>query len=187
MNVYDLFMIPLESAGIRSRRKRLIPQASGKVLEIGSGTGVNIEHYVCDQIESLTLSDKKVSKTIMKKNVLCHTIESINVESLPYDDNTFDTIVHTLVFCSVGNPLNGIKELHRVLKDNGKLIFIEHVLPENLLKPVFKSINPIWRQFSDGCNLTRDYLTLISDYFDVDEVSTFMGKVFVSGIARKKI
>lgn len=186
MSVYDTFMRPLEKRGIEKARKKLLQHAQGTVLEIGSGTGVNLKYYDCDKIESLTLTDKNISKHLMNKDIICQTVEEIDVTNLPYDDQSFDTIVHTLVFCSVKEPLKGIQEILRVLKDDGKLIFIEHVLPHNYMKPVFKIINPTWRLFSGGCHLTRDYLGMITPYFDIIEYNEFMNRVFISGIAMKK-
>lgn len=187
MSVYDTFMKPLEKRGIQKAREKLIQHASGNVLEIGSGTGVNLKYYNCDKLDSLILTDKNISKHLLKKDIKCQTVEELDVTALPYDDKTFDTVVHTLVFCSVKDHKKGILEISRVLKDDGKVIFIEHVLPHNYLKPVFKTVNPIWRLFSGGCQLTKNHLDLIKPYFDIILSNEFMNTVFVSGIAKKKI
>lgn len=185
MGLYDTFMKPLEKRGIKEARKELIPYAIGDVLEIGSGTGVNLEFYDCDKINSLTLTDRTLSKHLLKKEVKCQTMDEIDVMNLPYQDKSFDTVVHTLVFCSVKDPLKGITELYRVLKDNGSIIFIEHVLPCNYLKSVFKTVNPLWKLVSGGCNINRNYLDLIKPYFNVLQSSEFMNTVFISGVAKK--
>lgn len=186
MSVYDVFMKPLEKRGIQQAREELLRYASGNVLEIGSGTGVNLKYYNCDKLSSLILTDKSISKHLLKKELKCQTVEELDVTSLPYDDKTFDTIVHTLVFCSVKDQEKGIQEIYRVLKDDGTVIFIEHVLPQNYLKPIFKTVNPVWKLFSGGCHLNRDYLNLIEPHFDVSMTNEFMNTVFVSGIAKKK-
>ncbi len=185
---YDLFMLPLEKRGIRQARKKLMFQASGSVLEIGSGTGANLKFYNFDLITDLTITDKKLSKRIKEVDQRQATFVEADVSKLPFSDNTFDTIVHTLVFCSVVDVSKGILELKRVLKPNGKIIFIEHIMPEHtFLKRTFKFINPLWKKVASGCNLTRSYQdSLEEEGFEISELNKFMKTVFVSGIAIKK-
>ena len=187
-SLYDLFMVPLEKRGITKARKELIPKATGQVLEIGSGTGVNIKHYNFDKIDTLTMTDKKLSKKIQQiapKNI---TLQALNVESLPFDDNTFDYLIHTLVFCSVKDVSKGIQELKRVLKPTGRLLFIEHILPEKKgLKKLFRFLNPAWRIIASGCNITRDYeSSLLTHGFETIQSSKFMNTVFIYGEAKVK-
>lgn len=188
MSLYDLFMKPLEKNGIRKARKELIPQAFGNVLEIGAGTGANFKYYNMEQIDSLIISDKKLSKTI--SNIIPKEIEckELDVMELPYDDDYFDTIIHTLVFCSVPDVQKGLLELKRVLKPKGSIIFIEHVLPhKRVWSRSFKIINPVWKTIASGCHLTRDYLTSLTEAgFDLVHSNRFMNTVFTSGKAIKK-
>ncbi|MBU1094753.1 MAG: class I SAM-dependent methyltransferase [Firmicutes bacterium] len=188
ISFYDFFMKPLEKRGIKEARKRLMRQASGAVLEIGSGTGANLKFYNFDQITDLTITDKKLSKRIQKMDLKQIKLVEADVSNLPFPDDSFNTIVHTLVFCSVTDVSKGILELKRVLKPNGKIIFIEHVLPEHtFLKRTFKFINPIWRTFASGCNLTRSYQdSLEQEGFEISGLSKFMKTVFISGIAKEK-
>ncbi len=185
-SLYDLFMTPLEKRGIRNARINLIPKASGKILEIGAGTGANLKYYNFNNVDSLIVTDKKINKVLIKsKKELIQFMES-NVSSLPFDDNTFDYIVHTLVFCSVKNVDKGLSELRRVLKKDGTLIFIEHIYPEKKrLKRLFSFLNPAWRVVASGCNLNRDYeKSLRSNGFDIIHSNKFMNTVFVSGEAK---
>ena len=119
ISLYDVFMIPLEKSGIKKARNTLIPKASGTVLEIGSGTGVNFKHYNFDNIQKLIMSDKKISKKL--KKIVPNNIEllELDVQNLTFAENTFDYIIHSLVFCSVKDVSKGLKELKRVLKPNG--------------------------------------------------------------------
>jgi len=187
VSFYDLFMIPLEKKGIRKARKELVPKASGEVLEIGAGTGVNIKYYDFDKIDKLTMTDKKIGKILEKIAPQEVTLKDLNVENLPFDDNTFDYIIHTLVFCSVTDVNKGIEELKRVLKPTGRLLFIEHILPEKKgLKRLFSILNPAWRVIASGCNLTRDYEASIKKHnFEIIKSSKFMNTVFVYGEAKK--
>lgn len=184
---YDIFMKPLEKRGIKQARKRLITQAKGSVLEIGSGTGANIRFYNFDLITDLTITDKKLSKSVKRLDINKAEFIEADVSNLPFSDDSFDTVIHTLVFCSVKDVSKGLLELKRVLKPNGIIIFIEHILPEhNFLKRTFKFINPLWKKVSSGCNLTRSYIdSLEQEGFKIMESSKFMKTVFVSGIAIK--
>ena len=186
-SLYDVFMKPLEKGGIRKARQTLMPEAKGKVLEIGSGTGANLEFYDFDQIQDLTITDKKISKRVKNSDLKEIMFIEADVLELPFLDHTFDTIVHTLVFCSVEDGSKGFQELRRVLKSEGNLIFIEHVLPDKgCLRKTFKLINPIWKRVSSGCHLTRSYLDALKDNgFRLLESKQFMKTVFVSGIAVK--
>lgn len=188
ISFYDLFMRPLEKRGIKQARKRLMIQATGSVLEIGSGTGANMKFYNFDLITDLTVTDKKLSKRIKKLGLEETTFVEADVSKLPFADDSFDTIVHTLVFCSVVDVSIGLLELKRVLKPNGKIIFIEHVLPEHIfLKRTFKFINPLWKTFASGCNLTRSYVdSLEQEGFEISQLKKFMKTVFISGVASEK-
>lgn len=187
-SVYNLFMKPLEKRGIKQARQRLMKKAKGSVLEIGSGTGANLKFYNFDWITDLTITDKKLSKRFKNLKLNNTVLVEANVSELPFSDHSFDTIIHTLVFCSVDDVSKGLIELKRVLKPKGKLIFIEHVLPENpFLRRTFKFVNPLWKRISSGCNLTRSYIdALKQEGFEIIEASKFMKTVFVSGIAKKQ-
>ena len=188
MSLYDVFMIPLERNGIKKARQELIPNAKGEVLEIGSGTGVNLKHYNFDEVTTLTVTDRKLSNKI--KKIVPETVElnEIDVTALPYEDNAFDYVVHTLVFCSVDNVSKGLSEIKRVLKPDRRLLFIEHIHPEGgRMKKLFSFVNPAWKKIASGCNLTRDYeSSLLLNGFDITYSGKFMNTVFVYGEARKK-
>lgn len=186
--LYDLFMLPLEKSGIRKARINLIKKVNGVVLEIGSGSGANTPYYNFNNIEKLVLTDKKLSKKL-KSNIDKIEILEVDALQLPFADGIFDFVVGSLVFCSVKNPLKGLEEVYRVLKDEGRFIYIEHVLPKgNVLSRIFKLINPFWRRVSGGCNLNRNFLsTLKNAGFVVADNMTFGKKIFVAGYAKKSI
>lgn len=179
-------MLPLELMGIRKARKSLIPLLTGHVLEIGSGTGSNLSYYNMTLIDKLTISDYHL-KTKLKK-IRHEKIEvlQIDVQTLPFPDNSFDYIVHTLVFCSVENVEQGLAELKRVLKPGGKIVFIEHVLPEGKkLSRLVNFLNPGWSKISSGCNLNRSYEeSLKKSNFEIVSSKRFLKTVFIYGIAQ---
>ena len=97
-SIYDQFMKPLENKGIRIRREKLIPQANGNVLEIGSGTGVNLKFYDFGKVTSLRVTDMEINKILINKVNVHQERESINLEqidvqNLPYDNDLFDSVV----------------------------------------------------------------------------------------------
>lgn len=187
---YDTLMKPLEKRGIKEARLSLIPEVHGKALEIGAGTGANLEFYIFDNIEKLTISDNQVSDVLIKKAQEKDIVPIIcSATNLPFGDKTFDYVIHTLVFCSVNDVNKGLEEIKRVLKDDGTLIFIEHVLPKKKgLKKLFNLVNPAWSKFSSGCNINRDYETsLKNNNFNIVTINSFMNDIMISGIAKKKV
>lgn len=193
ISFYDLFMFPLERMGIRKARRRLINKAEGKVLEIGAGSGVNLNYYDFSNINEIDIIDNDFYDIIYKKlekkkcNIPCQT-HLMDVEKLSFADRTFDTIVFTLLFCSVKDVKKGLSEIKRVLKDDGKVIFIEHVLPiKKGFRKLVKKAAPIWIKFSNGCNLDRDFEnSILTSGFKVDQFYRYGNTIFTSGIAYKK-
>lgn len=187
---YNLFMYPLEKSVLHEFRKNIVPESYGRVLEVGPGTGVNAGYMNKEKIEDITVIDISIKKAAVKS--LQRKFEKVDffelsVEELPFEDSSFDTILFTLVFCSVKNPEKGLSELKRVLKDNGKLIFIEHVKPDgHKMKKFADKVNGCWNSFSSGCNLNRETLETIEKAgFKVEPESYKRKGVFITGIAKK--
>lgn len=190
ISTYDNFMSIFEKGQLGEMRAHLMKSAYGHVLEIGSGTGVNLAYYDYEQITDIVLSDKATNPVLVRRSAslnVAYQIQAFDVNSIPYEDNHFDTIVVTLVFCSVVDVQKGLSEIKRVLKDNGQVIFIEHVLPEGKsLKTVFDILTPIWKHIASGCHLNREFIkSLESEGFKVTEMARFNKTAFVSGIACK--
>lgn len=127
---FDSLERPMGTRGFAKWRKELVQQATGKTLEVGVGTGKNISHYP----ENVNLTVIDFSKNMLEKAKLKNTNTSHNitflemdVQNMIFEDNTFDTVITSCVFCSVPNPVKGLKEIKRVLKPDGKLIMLEHV------------------------------------------------------------
>lgn len=189
--IFNLFMLPFEKISLHKRRQEIITKANGKVLEIGSGGGVNFNYYDSKKIESLDVLDLKFNKFIMNhklnKEMNINYITA-NAEKLPFADKSFDTVVATLIFCSINNPNNALKEIHRVLKDDGQLIFIEHVLPhDKFCKDLANFLNGTWKKIAK-CNINCDtYKNIENANFKISNYDKFGNKVFVfiKGIAYK--
>lgn len=128
---YDRQIARAEAAGLREMRRRLLAGASGRVLEIGGGTGANLALYGPDVV-TLTVTEPAPP---MLKRLERHaeeraphaTVLRAPAEDLPFDDDSFDVVVSTLVLCGVGDQQRALRQIGRVLRPGGRLLFLEHV------------------------------------------------------------
>lgn len=187
MNIYDIFMSPLEKRILTRIRKNIIPRAFGNVLEIGYGTGVNFQYYNLSTVKSISALDTQSTSTVKMKTELPIQFFEGRAEDLPFLDEAFDTVIETLVFCSVNKLDNAINQVLRVLKPGGIFIFMDHVLPEKKsMASLFKATNTVWPKIAGGCNLTREPHKLIEASGLVIEQSGKSGHdIFRWGIGRK--
>lgn len=189
--VYDLFMAPFESfAGLASCRRQLLSRASGRVLEVGPGTGVNARYYVRDRVSFLSLIAPEGDPSgLLRKRYrgrkLPLEIYADDVQHLPFADGSFDTVVATLLFCSVPDPLAGLQELRRVLKPRGNYLYMEHVKPRGKRAAALADlVTPAWKAIAGGCHLNRDTLDTIQRAgFRIDEDCSLTKGVFMAGLA----
>lgn len=149
-SIYDLVEAPMEWMGGRARRERVIRGARGEVLEIGVGTGANLEHYPENvSVTGIDISEKMLDRARGRAASLGREtrLELADVESLPYADDTFDTVTATCVFCSVDDPVQGLREVRRVVRPDGEVRLLEHVRPRNpFLGKLFDLLTPITRR-----------------------------------------
>ena len=166
--VYDRGFKATEEAGLREMRRELLAQARGRVLELGAGTGLNLEHYP-EGIEGLTLvePDPHMTKQLREKLARSGKSAEISVveapgEDLPFADDSFDTVAVTLVLCTVPDPGATLAEIKRVLQPDGQLLFLEHVRSRSpeLAKWQDRLERP-WRFLGDGCHCNRDTVSAI--------------------------
>lgn len=182
--IYDIFMAPLEKGLLKNIRQFLIPHASGQVLEIGFGTGVNYSYY--QDVESLTGLDLWIDNKVIEKFDKVRFVEG-DAHQLPFEDNSFDCVVSTLTLCSVKDQEKVISEIHRVLKPGGQYLFIEHILPQDRKNKLFRMINPLWYKVSQSCQLTHETDKLLrSSQFELVNENYSESGIFYSGIAKKK-
>ncbi len=161
-NFYDLFMNGFEKGLVKNRRQ-LISGLKGKVLEVGSGTGVNFGFYNKDA-EVVAIEPSSPMINVSKaKDCMCKNIEYLNIsitnEKLfdTLKEHSFDYIISTLVLCTTNNPKQAIKNYKRLLKPNGKLVVLEHIHSSSKKHKRLQNIaNPFWKAFSEGCNLNRN-------------------------------
>lgn len=190
---YDLFMKPFEDNSLKRERAYFVSMAWGHVLEIGAGTGANLPFYDFGRIDKLTLTDMEIGKFLDEKVYRLPAREKIrmrrsSVENLPFSDEAFDTVVFTLVFCSVPDVERGLSEIRRVLKPGGRVVFIEHVLSDREpAKTVLNALTPVWKRVAKGCHLNRETEDAIRESgFEILERHGFLKNIFVAGMAEKK-
>lgn len=188
MNIYDIFMYPIEALHLKSLRKRLIPNATGKVLEIGAGTWVNFKYYDKSKIGSITVADKQISKAARKKGTASVEFVECDAVDLPFEDSSFDTVVETLLLCSVDTEEKALKEIYRVLKNDGIFVHIDHGLPKKAgARKLFNFFAPAWRACTRSCRINKEIKTVIRKNNFNAEVELESGSgVFYGGISIKQ-
>jgi ubiquinone/menaquinone biosynthesis C-methylase UbiE len=173
--IYEPFLWLGERRGMRSRRRRLLAEARGRVLEIGAGTGLNLRHYPT-AVEELVLAEPvaEMSARIdvdVRGDDLAVSVIQARAEELPFADDAFDTVVSTMVLCTVADPERALAEIRRVLRPGGRLLFCEHVRSDSprLARWQDRLAGP-WAAFAEGCRCDRDTLPAIAEHLDVTEV-----------------
>jgi len=185
MNFYENYILPYlihwacSIKPIMYQRKKVIPMAKGTVLEVGIGTGLNLPFYDLNKINKvigLEPSKKmhtKANETARRSNVSLELIDRY-AEDIPLDDDSVDTIVVTYTLCSINETDNALKELHRVLKNDGFLIFCEHGLsPDEKVISWQNKINPYWEIIAGGCNLNKNIPEILNNNkFEIENLET---------------
>ena len=156
---YDLLEAPVERFRFSSWRNRLKDRMTGKRgLEVGVGTGKNFRYYPSNvQITAIDVSPRMLDRAKNRAQVLNLDVDlrQMDVQELQFRDKTFDTVFATFVFCSVPDPVLGLRELRRVCKTGGRLLLLEHMKPQNyLLGAIFDALNPLVVRMT-GANINR--------------------------------
>ncbi|MEC2055079.1 class I SAM-dependent methyltransferase [Peribacillus psychrosaccharolyticus] len=181
---YDFIMGPLEKGKFKTVRKDLLQRANGSVLEIGSGTGVNFPYYhSVTKVTAIEPSQHMIERSRKRREMSVVPIQIIqdNAERLPFDDDTFDTVVATLVLCTIPNPEAALQEMKRVCKPEGKILMFEHVKMNNVvLANLQEYLTPLWKKVCDGCCLNRDTLQMINENgLQIVHKKTFYNGLFI--------
>lgn len=182
--VYDPLIAPLDSLGVRKWRRWVVSGASGIVLELGVGTGLNLAQYRnADSVIAIDPDGPSLEQARSRsdRQGMAAEFARAGAEELPFPDDTFDTVVGTLVFCTISEPGRALAEVKRVLKTGGTFRLVEHVRVNNTLVGGLQDwVTPTWKQVSGGCHLNRDTLhTVQSAGFRVRGVSPHVGGLFI--------
>jgi ubiquinone/menaquinone biosynthesis C-methylase UbiE len=204
MNIYSRLIFPtlidrvMSGEDFVNYRREILADATGSVLEIGFGTGLNLAYYPSNSVQKITTVDVNPGMNqIAQKRIAASTIsvdyQVLNGEKLPMADATFDTVVSTWTLCSIKQVEQAIAEIYRVLKPGGKFLFIEHGLSnEPKIQTWQHRLTPIQKIIADGCHLDREIKSLIAKQFANLTVKEFyapdkpkIGGYFYQGIATK--
>jgi ubiquinone/menaquinone biosynthesis C-methylase UbiE len=151
------------------QRQKVVPLAQGRVLEIGIGTGLNLEHYDKARIAKIVGLDPGLemhpqARRRSRRAGLEVELVGLSAEKIPYDDRSFDTVLVTYALCTIADPGAALKEMRRVLKPGGRLIFCEHGLaPDAAVRRWQGRLTPLWAKVAGGCHLDRDIPRLLKD------------------------
>lgn len=139
--LYDLFEWPIEKLLFKKLRKEAMSYAYGHVLEVGVGTGKNLPYYNRNiDLTAIDFSPGMLEVATNKKrevDLKAFKLYEMDVQDLKFEDNTFDTVISTFVFCTVPDPIAGLREVYRVLKPKGKVIFLEHMKSKYFVLNIF--------------------------------------------------
>lgn len=184
MSIYERWVLPplldlvMRQRQIEKYRRELIPAARGRVLEVGIGSGLNLPLYAkgVNTIVGIDPSERLLAmarRRAAKAAVPVDLMEG-SATAIPLDDDSVDMVVMTWTLCSIPDPLAALREMRRVLKPGGALLFVEHGLsPEPGVAGWQHRLTPVWRHISGGCHLDRKVDDLIrAGGFEVAELET---------------
>lgn len=174
MSLYSRHVFPhlldwlMSQPSFTRAREELLANVAGDVLEIGFGTGLNIDHYT-NGVNSLTTVDvnpgvHQLAKKRLEKARMPVRFALVSGENLPMADASFDAVVSTWTLCSIPDVESALLEIRRVLKPEGRFYFVEHGLsPDSGTARWQHRLTPVQKIIADGCHLNRDHLTLIAN------------------------
>jgi len=174
-SAYENYVLPklldtcCSTRPIKYQREKIIPNASGKVLEIGIGSGLNIPFYNISKIDKIYGLDPSIQlckKAIKKAKEINMNIDFLfeGAEEIKLKSNSIDTVLITYTLCSIPNPMDALKEIKRVMRSDGNILFCEHgIAPDIKVSKWQNRINPIWGKLFGGCNINRDIPSIISN------------------------
>jgi ubiquinone/menaquinone biosynthesis C-methylase UbiE len=173
---YDRVMAASEKAVLRGHREALVSRVTGDVLEIGGGTGANLPFYGAGVRELVITEPEEPMARKLEGKLADHSLPARVVpapaEDLHLDDSSFDFVVSTLVLCTVDDPALALKEIHRVLRPGGQLVFLEHVRSDEPgLARWQDRLHGVWVRLGYGCHCNRPTLENIERAgFSIDEL-----------------
>jgi len=184
MGLYDDRILPflinltMRQKRLTAYRSRVIPAAEGRVLEIGVGSGLNLRFYT-DKVKRVIGLDPSPNLLSMAHRVLPRVMPAVefvegSAEAVPLEDASVDAVVTTWTLCSIPDAQGALREMRRVLKPLGRLLFVEHGLaPEPNVRWWQDRLTPWWKPLAGGCHLNRPVRTLIEEAgFEFERLET---------------
>lgn len=163
---YDRFLALAERDGLAARRAELLGSARGRVLEVGAGTGLNLDYYPAT-LDRLVMTEpsEPMAKRLKERaaqSPLAPEVVIAPAEKLPFENDSFDTVIGTLVLCTVPDPDASLAELKRVLAPDGQLLLMEHVRSESPDRAKWQDrLETPWRLYGNGCHCNRDTVSIV--------------------------
>lgn len=152
----DWVMRPLDPL-----REHVVPRARGKVLEVGVGTGLNLDRYDPSRVSEVDAIDPDPymlarAEPRAARSPVPVRLHRTGAEALPFPDEHFDTVLCTFVLCTIPDVDAALAELHRVLRPDGQLLYVEHTVADGAIRHLQHAVQPVWGRVSGGCHLDRD-------------------------------
>jgi ubiquinone/menaquinone biosynthesis C-methylase UbiE len=166
MGLYDNVLLPklcdlaMRNKHLKPYRERVLAAATGRVLEVGAGSGLNLALYkpTVSEVLALEPAPKLILMAEARARAAMRPVRFIeaSAEAIPLEDNSIDTVVTTWTLCTIPDPVQAMQEMRRVLRPGGRLLFVEHGLaPEPRIQKWQNRLTPMWRHVSGGCHLNR--------------------------------
>ena len=168
--LYDRMTAPAEAAGLAERRRRLLAGATGRVLEVGGGTGANLAHYRAAASVDVLEPDGAMRRRLERRledevragrAAAAVRVHAAGIDDAPFPDRSFDTAVCTLVLCTVPDLPRALGTLRRLLRPGGTLLFLEHVRASGPRASAQRALTPLWSRLVPGCHLDRDTVAAV--------------------------
>ncbi|MHA1113788.1 MAG: class I SAM-dependent methyltransferase [Alphaproteobacteria bacterium] len=173
MGLYERYVLPhavrlsCNIKPIRRQREKIVPQAEGRVLEVGIGSGLNLPHYDAARVEKVWGLDPSAElRRYAEREARAVDFEvdflGLSGDAIPLDDDSADTVVVTYTLCTIPDAVAALGEMRRVLRPGGKLLFSEHgAAPDAAVRRWQDRLTPVWKRFAGGCHLNRDIPALL--------------------------
>ena len=174
-SLYERYLLPriircsCSTKPIRYQRDKVVPQATGVILEVGMGSGENLPHYDANKVEMIyglepSVGMRKLAEPAVERSGLDVEFIDLPGEAIPLPDQSVDTVLLTYTLCTIPDRPAALAQMKRVLKPGGQLIFCEHGLaPDPGIARWQKRINPLWTIFAGGCRIDVPIVSLIRD------------------------
>lgn len=187
MNPYYQFVLPrlldwaMSDDSVSHYRQEVLANVTGKTLEIGFGTGLNLPYYPKHIQKLITVDANPGMNALALKRIQASDIDVqhhvLNGENLPFEDCSFDSVVSTWTLCSIANVEQALQEIYRVLKPGGKYFFVEHGLSNDPQAQVWQNrLTPIQKVIVDGCHLNRNIKRMIENQFRLVTIEQYLGE-----------
>ena len=169
-NLWEKYAVPrlirfaCSQPAVMKDRSKIVPKAEGQVLELGCGGGINLQFYDRERVEKLTGLDPSAElldytrSEAASRGIDMEILDGIG-EAMPFQDDSFDTVLTTFTLCSVQDGAQVLKEMRRVLKPDGKILFLEHGrAPDSGPEKWQQRLEPMWKHIAGGCHLHRQVI-----------------------------